>query len=536
MKIPKIPKNEAQRLSALEACDLLDTLPEPYFDSIVQMASAICETPISLISLVDKNRQWFKAKVGLNASETSRDVSFCGHAINGDDLFYIEDATKDERFFDNPLVLSTPDVIFYAGFPIKSNNGFNLGTLCVIDNRPRSLNQNQIDQLAILAKQVGHFLNLRNEVNKKYKQAILIDKLSLNLPGFIYTYKLNPDGTSCFPYCSKFIEQIYEVSPEDVVDNAELVFKRLHPEDFDNIVKSIQLSAENMSTWSLDYRVVLPKAGVKWVRGNANPEKLKDGSILWHGYISDITEIKQNEQVLYDNQKLATLGEMAASIAHEINNPLSIIKTSASQLKKLIDRESYDQIKIANYAKKIDETSERIAKIIRGLSFFSKRNNEEFKAESIIDIIHDTFSICSEKFKLAQIKFEIVLPSNFSDNYIDCKSVEISQVLLNLLNNSYDAICEREDRWVKIEIEDSNDSIIISVIDSGDGIPEQIKDKILNPFYTTKTAGKGTGLGLSISQRIIESHSGKFWINSHCLNTKFSFKLKKSVLKKQLSA
>lgn len=527
MKKAPIPFNEKQRINALKNYEILDTLPEDYFDNIVQLASIICDTPISLISLIDTDRQWFKAKTGLSAEQTPRDISFCGHAINGEELFYIEDATKDERFSDNPLVTNDPHVIFYTGHPLIDLNGYKLGTLCVIDNKPHKLNESQKQQLAILAKQVVYLINSRKEILIKNKNAKMLNKLAENLPGFIYTYKLNPDGSSCFPFSSKFIYQIYEVKPEDVHNDASIIFERLHKEDYEGIVQSIQQSAKAMSTWSYDYRVVLPTQGAKWVRGNANPEKLEDGSILWHGYISDITELKEKELALFNNQKLATLGEMAASIAHEINNPLSIIKTSATQLKNSLSRNTIDENKIKNYSKKIEDTTERIAKIIRGLTFFSKKNNEDLKPESIEQVINDTISICAEKFKVGNVNLEIKIPENLKLGMINCKSVEISQVLLNLLNNSFDAIQENQEKWVRVEISEDVSNFTFSVVDSGLGIPESIRSKILNPFYTTKAAGKGTGLGLTISQRIIEAHGGKFWINSNSKNTKFSFTLPK---------
>lgn len=529
LKKAPTPINENQRLKALHEYEILDTHSEEYFDDIVKLASMICNVPISLVSLVDKDRQWFKANVGLAANETSRDISFCGHAINQDEIFLIEDATKDERFFDNPLVTKEPNVVFYAGCPIIDNNGYALGTLCVIDHKAKRLNKKQKEQLKLLAKQVSHLIMSRKELSNKYKNAQLLEKLSQNLPGFIYTYKLNPDGTSCFPYSSNFIYKIYEVNPEDVINDATKVFERLHPEDYPQIISSIQHSSDNMSTWTLDYRVVLPKQGTKWVRGNANPEKLNDGSILWHGYISDITELKEKENTLMANQKMITLGEMAASIAHEINNPLAIIKTSASQVKTSLERKNLDEDRLKKYLSKIEENTDRVAKIIRGLTFFVNKSESDLRPESLKDVILDTINISSDRFKVEQVELDYHFPKNIDELKINCRPTEISQVILNLLNNSYEAIQNMEEKWIKIEVLDLKDSVLISVIDSGNGIPEDVREKILNPFYTTKTAGKGAGLGLTISQRIIESHHGKFWIDGNCPKTKFSFALPKYV-------
>lgn len=135
MKKPEIPGDEAERLVALKSYALLDTRPDPVLDQITRLASAMFKTPISLVSLIDEKRQFFKSRVGLEATETPRGVSFCGHAINGEDVFVVPDAHSDERFFDNPLVTGDPKVRFYAGAPLITSDGFPLGTLCIIDEQ-----------------------------------------------------------------------------------------------------------------------------------------------------------------------------------------------------------------------------------------------------------------------------------------------------------------------------------------------------------------------------------------------------------------
>lgn len=138
MKVPEIPSNEHDRLETLRSLRLLDSPSEERFDRLTWMAQRLFGVPIALVSLVDENRQWFKSCLGLSARETSRDISFCGHTILGDDLLVIPDATLDERFSDNPLVFNNPHIRFYAGCPINAPNGMKLGTLCIIDDRPRN--------------------------------------------------------------------------------------------------------------------------------------------------------------------------------------------------------------------------------------------------------------------------------------------------------------------------------------------------------------------------------------------------------------
>ena len=156
--------NEAERLRELESYNILDSLPESDYDDLTKLAAEICGTPIALISLVDKDRQWFKSRYGLDAPETPRELAFCAHAINdAENTLLVNDARKDERFYDNPLVTGDPNVIFYAGVPLKSEAGLPLGTLCVIDNKPNGLNKGQKESLRILSKQVMNLLVLRKK-------------------------------------------------------------------------------------------------------------------------------------------------------------------------------------------------------------------------------------------------------------------------------------------------------------------------------------------------------------------------------------
>lgn len=165
-----LPSEESLRINALRSYDILDTLPELDFDNITQLAAEICQTPISLVSLVDENRQWFKSNHGLEARETLRDYSFCAHAIlNPTETFIIPDSREDERFSQNPLVTGDPNVIFYAGTPLVDENGFALGSLCVIDNIPKELTESQKSALKILARQVVNLLTIRKQ-NKELKQ------------------------------------------------------------------------------------------------------------------------------------------------------------------------------------------------------------------------------------------------------------------------------------------------------------------------------------------------------------------------------
>ncbi len=158
------PANEEGRIIALDKYAILDTDPEQSFDDLTLLASYVCKTPIALISLVDEDRQWFKSRVGIDASETSRDIAFCSTAILQSDVFVVPDALADERFRDNPLVISHPHIRFYAGAPLINEDGYALGTLCVVDRTPRDLAPDQKEALKALSRLVLAHLEFRRNL------------------------------------------------------------------------------------------------------------------------------------------------------------------------------------------------------------------------------------------------------------------------------------------------------------------------------------------------------------------------------------
>ena len=170
MQTPEIPADESDRLVALDRYHILDTLPEQVYDDLTQLAADICGTPIALISLVDRDRQWFKSRVGLNATETPRDISFCGHAVAAKATLNIPDASQDPRFADNPLVTNDPNIRFYAGVPLITHDYYALGTLCAIDSQPHNLTEAQIRQLEALSRLVVNQLELRLNRNSTESQ------------------------------------------------------------------------------------------------------------------------------------------------------------------------------------------------------------------------------------------------------------------------------------------------------------------------------------------------------------------------------
>ena len=218
---------------------------------------------------------------------------------------------------------------------------------------------------------------------------------------------------------------------------------------------------------------------------------------------------------------MKSLGEMASSIAHEINNPLTIITGRSNQVIAKLSQEKNPDPSIISSMQKIESTAYRIAKIVKSLRSFSKDGERVPKSpHSIKAILDDTLELCRERFRNNQVELRIEL---VPAAWIMCSPVQISQALLNLLNNAFDAVLEAEPpRWIELRFAREAGRVRILVLDSGEGIPRHLIDKVMMPFYTTKEVGKGTGLGLSIAKSLIEANQGQLKFESEFPHTCFS--------------
>jgi len=280
----------------------------------------------------------------------------------------------------------------------------------------------------------------------------------------------------------------------------------------------------------------------EWTYIRKNGEKLRvrlvvtpifDAERNIEGYLGiaeDITEIEKmratirlQQQQMVASAKLSSLGEMAGGIAHEINNPLLIINGRLKIIEKFLNIPNVDITRLKEEVKKIEGTANRIAQIVRGLKSFSREGSGDAKEMVFIStIVNDTLTFCNEKFAHHDVQLR-VLP--YEDFKMSCRPSQVSQVLLNLLFNAYDAVQSFDEKWVELNILSKGEYIHFIVTDSGSGIPENLVEKIMHPFFTTKEVGKGTGLGLSISKGLVESHGGKIYYEKSSPHTQFVVEL-----------
>jgi signal transduction histidine kinase len=382
MKIDEATYIEKQRQKVIGEYQLLDTGPDEDLDEITKIASELLEVPSCMISIFDKNRQWFKSKYGIELTETPRDVSFSQYAIDSEDVFEIPNTMSDPRFKTNPFAVGDPHVLYYAGMPLINPKGVRFGTLCIIDHTPRRLTNLQKGIMKLLALQITNHLELKknNELLKK--------------------------------------------SMEDLVEA----------------------------------------------------------------------------------EKMKSLGQMANGMAHEINNPLTIIRSKIAQLSLRIERgETQTEEQQNKFLRDLDASAFRIEKIIKSLVYFSKGLKPDLAQSLTSQQVIDA-SLPYLKYHLHNIDFTILDKTDgktFKGN-----KEQIVQVLLNLLNNSIDAMSETPEKKLLFESYIEGDNFIINIRDTGSGIDKKDQNKIMDPFFTTKEVGKGMGLGLSLSLGIIVNHGG----------------------------
>ena len=282
--------NDNFRVATLERYNILDTPPEKTLDDITALAAQICGTPIAFISLIDKNRQWFKSKFGIEISQTPRNVAFCNHTIQHQDLFIVPDATKDERFVNNTLVTGPPNICFYAGTPLISPDGAAIGALCVIDHEPRVLTPLQEKGLRILGRQVITHLELRCKAHELLESENKFRMLSNNIDDVLWI--TSTDSKEVY-YVSLGYEKIWGRKVMDLYANSQDWINTIVPEDRQMVLDSLAKLRKNKQNLSVEYRIRRPNGEIRWIHGRGFQVLNSDGKLeRLTGIASDITENK----------------------------------------------------------------------------------------------------------------------------------------------------------------------------------------------------------------------------------------------------
>lgn len=328
----------------------------------------------------------------------------------------------------------------------------------------------------------------------------------------LQTNQINFDSKWCeiLGYSVSEIEHSFETwedlvheEDRDGAKNAFMNYLESHEKPFEHIMRMRH---------KLGYWVWILSKGkiVEW-DDEGNPLRF-NGTHLDFSSHKKIEEELESERVrAFQSSKLATLGEMAGGIAHEVNTPMATIGLTVDYIRGQLEEDVFDIDDINKRLEMITQTVDRVGRIIRGLRDFARQDgNEPLEKMSLHDLVEDVFALCKEKLYTRGIEVRL----NFdSDLMFKARRVQLSQVLLNLISNSHDAICELENRWIEVTAKIEGSNVVIQYSDSGKGIPQNVVKKMFDPFYTTKPVGKGTGLGMSISSTIIGAHKGKMRYN-----------------------
>jgi PAS domain S-box-containing protein len=527
MRSAALAQDEEARLAALEAYKILDTPPEAAFDDLVRLASDICGTPIALLSLVDRNRQWFKAAVGLVSSETPRSVAFCAHAILQDGVFTVPDAQADDRFADNPLVTSDPNVRFYAGTPVRTKDGIKLGTLCVIDRVARELTPLQKTALETLGRQVEAQLELRSKMREAALMEAQLRAAALRERDHALAERDRFFDLSVDPMCIagtdgyfRRVNSAFELalgySVPELLSRPYIEF--VHPDD-------IGKTATEASS--------LAAGGLPSVRFE-NRYRAKDGSYRWIAWTSvtvpdekliyatarDVTERRQLEAQLLHAQKMDAVGRLAGGIAHDFNNILSVILSYAQMIIGDLKpgepfRADIEEIKTAGL---------RAAELTRQLLAFSRQQVLESR---VLDLNETVGGMERMLRRLIGADVELTLLPSTELWKVKADPGQIEQVLMNLAVNARDAMPMGGKLTIETKNVELNDEyarmhhdvrpgpyVMFAVSDNGTGMDRQTLARIFEPFFTTKEEGKGTGLGLSTVFGIVQQSGGHVWVYS----------------------
>lgn len=367
--------NELSRLKELYRYHILDTKPEAELDELAEIASVICDTPMSLITMVDKDRSWHKSTYGLNVEQVRRKDSFCQHTINNpSEILIVEDAQLDKKFVDNPFTKGENAIRFYAGAPLVTPKGYVLGTLCVVDTKPRKITTIQKRALQILSKKAMDYLNSRKLIllqnNNIELNALKLKKLTDFAPCIIFQLHMSKNGKIKIDFLSQGINSaISNFDSELLKKSSKLFFDNIHPDDLPYVKQSIKESSNNLTEWHIAYRVKISEDKTEWHLGRALPEKTKDGNVIWYGTIQNITNYIEYEK---------TMEQIMFDISHVLRKPVA----NLLGLTTMIENENFNEINFREYIDYIKTVSNELDNFTRKLNETYSLKNKKIADKS----------------------------------------------------------------------------------------------------------------------------------------------------------
>jgi PAS domain S-box-containing protein len=514
------PLNETQRLERLRRFGVLDTLPQEAFDHITTLASAICGTPIALISLIDQDRQWFKSRVGLQAQQTPRELAFCAHAILApNDIMEVEDATRDARFHDNPLVSQAPDIRFYAGMPIVTEDGLAMGTVCVIDQQPRQLNDVQRQALRSLASLVLtlleheelHQRKLAAQAQEARQHSMMLTSLTLaglDLKSFVDKDLVYRYVNQCYlDYWNKKAEDIIGCSIPELL--GESIYTTAVKPHFDKALQGEEVHYELL----LDF----PGKGPRWMEVTYLPARSDTGEVI--GVVvraHDIHTIRNREATLQTTVELLehkTLEQQRFIhiISHDLREPINTITNFAGLIAD--DPAVALPAHAQRYLGFVQSGSARMKTLLDDLLEFLHMDQHavslsEVDASQLVNNVREDMGATIERTGAAITVGP--LPVVQGDPTL------LRVLIQNLVSNALKFQPKGQKPQVLIEGRMDSDQWVLSVTDNGIGIPTDQSRKIFDIFTRLNTTKEyaGSGLGLSICRRIADLHHGQITVRS----------------------
>ena len=538
MKPPGLPSNEEARLAELRAYAVLDTEEDASFDALTALAADFLEVPIALISLVDEDRQWFKSHHGLAATETSREVSFCAHAVEMAAPLIVPDARADGRFADNPLVSGDPRIRFYAGVPLRTPSGFDLGTLCVLDHVPRELTGRQLGVLTHLASIVMGKLEAsraqRELLAEKARALEAAHRLEVLFEAMDEGVVVHDSGGAIVE-SNRAARRILGFASSDDIEGAPSPEWKTFRENGEPFPSDLHPSAVTLRTGKATRNVIMgvqkPSGHISWISINALPLKgagpRRDGALVTFHDITALKAAQVATERLARQEHLITTGTLAAGVGHEINNPLTFVianvELALDELRAIGGGSPSARIRdILQLLIETREGAERIHKIVQGLRALAREQSEPVATElDKVLVISINMAGHELRSKATLVKRLGEMPMVLADES------RLSQVFVNLIVNAAQAFKTSDVERNRITLSSgvaTDGRVWIDVADNGPGVPEKLRRRIFDPFFTTKPVGVGTGLGLSICHSIMTSLGGEISVESE-LGTGTTFRV-----------